>query len=108
PEQMHSRPNLDGRADIWALGAVAYEVLGGERAFEGQSVTEVCAKVLTETPRPLRALRADGGPELEVIVSRCLEREPGERFQDILELTQALEQARMAHSMMSERPPSPR
>ena len=97
PEQMHSREDLDQRADIWALGAVAYEGLAGQPAFDGKTLTEICAKVLTETPRPLCELRDDVWPELDAAISRCLQREPERRFQDVLELSQALELALEAH-----------
>lgn len=97
PEQMRSRPDLDHRTDIWSLGAVAYEALAGAPAFDGESVTEICAKVLMEKPRQLAALRQDVWPELDVIVSRCLEREPKDRFQDVLELSHAVEAAIDAH-----------
>ena len=99
PEQMRSQDDLDPRADIWSLGAVAYEVLAGEPAFDGKSLTEICAKVLTGTPRPLCELRDDVWPELDVIISRCLEREPEHRFQDVLELSDALEAALEAHDL---------
>jgi serine/threonine protein kinase len=104
PEQMRSRPDLDRRADIWALGAVAYELLTGEPAFDGNSVTEICAKVLTEAPRPLRALRGDVWPELEAIVSLCLERERDQRFADVQGLAQALNAALDAHDPARRKP----
>jgi serine/threonine protein kinase len=97
PEQMRSRADLDQRADIWALGAVAYELLAGEPAFDGEGITEICAKVLTEDPRPLRELRADVWPELEAMIYRCLQRDPAERFQSVLDASHALEQALHAH-----------
>ncbi len=97
PEQMRSRRDLDQRADIWALGAVAYELLAGEPAFDGESITEICAKVLTEDPRPLRLLREDVWPELEAVIARCLERDPAKRFQTVLEVSHALQEALDSH-----------
>jgi serine/threonine-protein kinase len=105
PEQMRSRPDLDCRADIWALGAVAYEMLAGAPAFDGDSVTEICAKVLTEAPRPLRALRGDVWPELEAIISMCLERDREHRFASVQDLARALESALEAQTPASHRKP---
>jgi serine/threonine protein kinase len=98
PEQMRSRTDLDHRTDIWSLGAVAYEALAGAPAFDGESVTEICAKVLMDPPRALTVLREDVWPELDFIISRCLEREPKDRFQDVLELSHAVEAAVDAHA----------
>ncbi len=107
PEQMRARPDLDHRADIWSLGAVAYELVSGEPAYDGQTVTEICAKVLTEDPRPLRSVCAGIWPELDAIVSRCLERDPNLRFSDVLELSRALQDALEVHGG-SGRPSGPR
>jgi serine/threonine protein kinase len=97
PEQMRSRSDLDHRTDIWSLGAVAYEALAGAPAFDGESVTEICAKVLMETPRHLAGMREDVWPELDVMISRCLEREAKDRFPDVLALSHAVEAAIEAH-----------
>jgi serine/threonine protein kinase len=105
PEQMHSRPDLDQRADIWSLGAVAYELLTGHPAFDGVSVTEICAKVLSEDPVPMAARRPDVWPELSAIVARCLQRLPSERFPNVLSLSNALQHALDAHDAPRVRPP---
>lgn len=104
PEQMRSRPDLDQRADIWALGAVAYELLSGAPAFDGESITEICAKVLTEDPRPLRALRGDVWPELEAIVGMCLERDREQRFADVQQLSEALGRALESRDTLRRKP----
>jgi eukaryotic-like serine/threonine-protein kinase len=104
PEQMRSRPDLDQRADVWALGAVAYELLSGAPAFDGESITEICAKVLTEDPRPLRALRGDVWPELEAIIATCLERDREQRFADVQQLSDALTHALESHDPSRKKP----
>jgi eukaryotic-like serine/threonine-protein kinase len=90
PEQMRSGRSADPRSDIWSLGVVLYELAGGALPFHGDSITEVCARVLTDPPIPL-ASRAPGvAPAFEQIVLRCLEKEPENRFQTAGELAHAL------------------
>ena len=91
PEQMRDSKSVDARADIWSLGVVLYELFTGEPPFRGESMTEVCAKVLT-APAPFPSeRRPDLAPALEAIVLRCLEKRPEDRFADVAELASALE-----------------
>ena len=76
PEQVHGE-NVDRRADIFALGCVLYELLGGQRAFSGKSLPDTLAKILHEDPEPLTGL----GPELDRLLEKCLSKEPAERYQ---------------------------
>ena len=78
PEQARGQP-VDKRADIWAVGAVLYEMLAGRRAFEGESVSDVSAAVLTKDP-DYTALPAGSPVEL---LHRCLEKDPKRRLRDI-------------------------
>jgi serine/threonine protein kinase len=91
PEQMIDTSSVDHRADIWSLGVVLFELLSGVRPFEGTSIPEICAGVLTAPPPALRSLRPDVDPDLEAIVLRCLAKNPDERPASVLELSRDLE-----------------
>jgi len=87
PEQAEGRP-VDGRSDIFSLGAVLYEMASGIRAFERDSGITTLAAVLHEQPPPLRNVP----PDLAAIISRCLGKNPGDRFQRADDVKQALQQ----------------
>ena len=76
PEQASADPNIDHRADIYAVGAVAYEMLTGQPPFPGTTAQQVLAAHVTEAPRPVQALRPDVPPVLAHLVMRCLEKDP--------------------------------
>jgi eukaryotic-like serine/threonine-protein kinase len=89
PEQTRALP-VDARADIFAFGAVLYEMLTGTRAFEGDTTVDVLANVLhTDPPELPASLRVP--PALERIIRRCLEKRPEQRFQSARDLAFALE-----------------
>ena len=90
PEQMRSSRDVDARADIWAIGIILYELLGGEVPFNGESMPQICAAILEETPKNLRALRPEISAELEATVSKCLAKKPDARFANVALLAQAL------------------
>jgi len=79
PEQARGQ-SVDRRADIWAYGVVLWEMLTGQKLFEGETVTDVLASVLKEAP-DLEALPKGTPPALRRLVSRCLDREPKQRLQ---------------------------
>jgi eukaryotic-like serine/threonine-protein kinase len=81
PEQAKGKP-VDRRADIWAFGAVLYEMLAGEPAFAGETVTDVLAAVVTREPVWDR-LPAATPPPVVRLLRRCLERDPRRRLRDI-------------------------
>ncbi len=90
PEQVRGLP-AQSAADLFALGAILYEMLCGDRAFRGESSAEVMSAILREDPPELRSRRTDLSPALERIVQGCLEKNPSERFQSARDLALALE-----------------
>jgi serine/threonine protein kinase/tetratricopeptide (TPR) repeat protein len=90
PEQVRGLP-LDTRSDIFALGALLYEMLSGKRAFEGETRADMWDAVLNQEPRGLYQLVPGLAPGLELIVNRCLAKDPEERFQSVSDVAFALE-----------------
>jgi eukaryotic-like serine/threonine-protein kinase len=81
PEQARGRV-VDKRTDVWAFGAVLYEMLTGTRAFEGEDIAETIASVMKTTPN-WSALPADVPPQIITLVQRCLEKDRNARIGDI-------------------------
>jgi eukaryotic-like serine/threonine-protein kinase len=81
PEQARGRP-VDKRTDVWAFGAVLYEMLTGRRAFDGEDVTEMMASVVRSTPN-WSALPADVPSNVVTLIKRCLEKDVKSRIGDI-------------------------
>ena len=90
PEQVRGR-SADARSDIFALGAVLYEMLTGQRAFDGATAADTISAVLLCDPSEAAACGGSMPAELERVVRRCLEKEPGDRFQTARDLAFALE-----------------
>ncbi|HEV8610610.1 MAG TPA: protein kinase, partial [Thermoanaerobaculia bacterium] len=88
PEQVRGQA-ADHRSDIFALGAVLYEMLSGKRAFRGASAADTMSAVLNAEPELAPAF-STAEPALAQIVRRCLEKSPGERFQSAQDLAFAL------------------
>src|ERR671914_480654 len=91
PEQAAGDRELDGRADIYSLGAVLYEMLAGDPPHTGGSAQAVIAHLLTERPRPVRASRPAVPPHVEQAVMVALEKLPADRFATAQEFCEALE-----------------
>jgi eukaryotic-like serine/threonine-protein kinase len=91
PEQMRSSKHVDERSDIWALGAIAYELLCRRVPFEADTLLDLCFKVAQEGCPDVIELRPEIPEELGRIVMRCLEKEREARWNDIGELAAALE-----------------
>ena len=80
PEQL-SGEEADARSDIFALGAVLYEMLTGVRAFQGKNKTSLIGAIVTGEPRPVTAIQPLTPPALEHVIRRCLAKEPDDRWQ---------------------------
>jgi eukaryotic-like serine/threonine-protein kinase len=81
PEQARGNP-IDRRADIWAFGCVLYEMLTGRRAFDGATVSDILASILTSEPDWAR-VPPSLPPRIRLLVERCLEKDPKNRSHDI-------------------------
>jgi len=90
PEQVIGH-DTDGRADIFALGVILYEMLSGKRPFSGESAVEVMNAILKEDPPDLSEANARIAPTLVRIVHRCIEKKPEQRFQSASDLAFALD-----------------
>jgi eukaryotic-like serine/threonine-protein kinase len=91
PEQATADPHVDHRADIYAVGALAYEMLSGRPPFTGSSPQAVLAAQVTQRPDPVTRYRASVPPALSTMVMRCLEKSPADRYQSADELLHLLE-----------------
>ncbi len=90
PESIVDPEAVDARADLYALGALAYYLLAGSEVFLGKTIVEVCSQHLHHEPAPLAERGAKVSPELEAIVRACLAKKPEQRPQSALELRQRL------------------
>ncbi|MEI6245648.1 MAG: serine/threonine-protein kinase, partial [Acidobacteriota bacterium] len=90
PEQVRGLA-VDARTDIFAFGAVLYEMLGGTRAFGGSTPADTLSAILNVDPPDVPALSGSANPGLDRIVRRALEKEPAQRFQSARDLGFALE-----------------
>ncbi|MEO7086748.1 MAG: protein kinase [Gemmatimonadaceae bacterium] len=90
PEQVSADPSVDHRADIYAWGGVAYEMLVGAAAFAHRTHAQQFAAHLTESPKPVRSIRPDVPSSLARLVEQALEKDPVSRPQSATELLSAL------------------
>jgi Tol biopolymer transport system component/predicted Ser/Thr protein kinase len=82
PEQVEGKQNeIDGRTDIFAFGAVVYEMATGRKAFEGKTSASVMAKILEVDPPSMASLQPMTPPALDRVVKKCLAKEPEKRWQ---------------------------
>ena len=91
PEQAMGTGDIDQRADIYALGVLAYEMLVGHTPFEGRTAQGILAAHVMEAPTPIRQLRPGLAEPLAYAVMRCIEKEPADRWQTAEELLAHLE-----------------
>jgi eukaryotic-like serine/threonine-protein kinase len=90
PEQAMGERNIDARADVYAAGAVIYEMLTGDPPFTGSSVQAIVAKVMTERPTPPSTTRDTVPPNVEAAVLRALAKLPADRFPSAAQFADAL------------------
>jgi len=90
PEQMQETRGVDHRTDIYSLGITLFELLAGTQPFHAETLPQLCAEVLTGTPRPLREFRPDLSEDLAQRLARAYERDKNIRYQSIAEFAVAL------------------
>lgn len=91
PEQAAGDPDTDHRADLYAFGVMAYELLAGRTPFQASTPTKLLAAHMTEVPRDVSEVRADCPPALAALVMRCLEKDPDNRPHGAAEMVKVLE-----------------
>ena len=91
PEQIAGDPNVDHRADLYALGCMGYELLAGEPPFTAETPQRVLAAHLTQAPKPIASSRSDVPQKLAAVVMRCLEKDPANRPASATEILTTLE-----------------
>ena len=91
PEQATGERGVDGRTDIYSLGAVLYEMLSGEPPHTGATVQAIIARVITDTPKSLRASRSSVPEYVDLAVAKALEKVPADRFDTAKEFSEVLQ-----------------
>jgi serine/threonine-protein kinase len=90
PEQMQSAKNVDARTDIWATGAILFELIAGRTPFYSESITDLAVKVVNDPAPPLAELVPTVPPGLAQVVATCLEKARERRYQNMGDLAVAL------------------
>jgi eukaryotic-like serine/threonine-protein kinase len=90
PEQIEGK-EVDGRSDIFSLGAVLFEILTGQRAFRGKSQLSVASAILEKEPSPISSIKPMTPPALDHAIRRCLAKEPERRWQSAADLAGELQ-----------------
>jgi eukaryotic-like serine/threonine-protein kinase len=90
PEQMASSRDVDSRTDIWALGAILYELLAGTVPFQADTITQLCVMILQQPAPTLRNVRPDAPEGLQTVITRSLAKDRNQRYSNIAEFAHAL------------------
>ena len=105
PEQIEGK-EVDGRSDIFSLGAVLYEMLTGQHAFQGKSQLSVASAILEKEPAPISTIRPMTPPALDHAIRRCLAKDPEERWQTARDLALELKWSAEGGSQVASAPAS--
>jgi serine/threonine protein kinase len=89
PEQAAGK-SIDHRSDIFSLGIILYEILAGEKPFKGDNYQSLITSIMSERPTPLRQLRSDVTPEIDLLVQQALVKDLDSRYQSAEELSESL------------------
>lgn len=89
PEQAQGK-KVDTRSDIFSFGVVLYEMVTGARAFEGDSLLTTLSAILRDDARPVADYAPDAPPQLEMVIARCLRKDPDQRWQTMHDVVMAL------------------
>ncbi|HEY3626802.1 MAG TPA: protein kinase [Terracidiphilus sp.] len=106
PEQVEGK-EADSRSDIFALGAVLYEMAAGKRAFEGKTAASAMAAVLERDPAPISSVQPMTPPALDRLVKTCLQKDPDERWQTAHDVKLQLRQISEGRSTLTVAPLAP-
>ncbi|MEO8499806.1 MAG: protein kinase [Vicinamibacteria bacterium] len=90
PEQLEGAP-ADARTDIFALGAVLYEMATGKKAFEGKNRTSLIAAIVSSHPPPISTVQAMSPPALDHVIRKCIEKDPDDRWQSARDVAAELQ-----------------
>jgi eukaryotic-like serine/threonine-protein kinase len=98
PEQLRSSRDVDERTDVWALGVILFELLGGVVPFDAETVTQLTAMVLLDKARSVRELRPDVPEAVEQLIAQCLAKDPSSRIQSVADIADILDGFAPEHS----------
>jgi serine/threonine-protein kinase len=90
PEQLINPKGVDHRSDLWSLGVILYELLSGQPPFLGETVPEIIGAILQNEPVRLRTLRPDVSLDLELVIAKCMQTKPADRYGSVAALAAAL------------------